>query len=160
MKPNCPGDGVGDEDELEESSEDWGARELVSEVVVAGAGSDDGGSTSRFASPTSGRSRGGGAAARNTGESTRTCIALCGEEGVDLIAIAEEEERLWACTYEIGRERCSESSMELSRLLAASRWCSTRRNALRKASFSACASFYSSVVSASFIRSVATMLFA
>lgn len=171
-KPKWPGEGVGDEVDEDDTVEGafGGASELESTSEPSSWGfvpvlssTDCGVSTSELASPTSGRSRRGGMGALDGGSlSTRT--ADRGDEGTeegrdggsDLMAIADEEDRL--CECDVGNVCPGIGDADL--LSASFRWCSTSLRALRRASFSATASFSSSSVSASFIRSAATILLA
>jgi len=99
----------------------------------------------------------GGSASEESGWSMEILLLDMGElgavEGRDLMAMAEDVERFRLCELEVGMSEWSSSSGGMY-------WLSTRRSALLRASFSSWASRSSSWVSASFIRSVATILFA
>jgi len=98
-----------------------------------------------------------GSASEASGWSMEILLLDMGElgavEGRDLMAMAEDVERFRLCELEVGMSEWSSSSGGMY-------WLSTRRRALLRASFSSWASRSSSWVSASFIRSVATILFA
>lgn len=98
--------------------------------------------TSEFASLTSGRLSEGGTPARIDGEAFALARGeIKGDEGADdgtdLTARAEEFDRLREGLYDCGRVRFKGGEDEAPLLLGRGLWRSTRRRALRRASFSA-----------------------